>query len=167
MRGSIPRSAPMPPFQFSRQKGSGNRALGGWFGNRCHPITPPNKLMFRFLLVASAGILFRIRSSRRRRLPRMFGAGWSWRRMLPNLSHLRPNCTGSDRHFAKHSVTTNSNLLARRAKNSSMAMKIGWRRANISRCMWMPRGESAEGYRLNLQLFQDKTLLVETEAKLK
>ena len=28
------------------------------------------------------------------------------------------------------------------------------------------QGESAEGYRLNLQLFQDKTLLVETEAKL-
>jgi len=28
------------------------------------------------------------------------------------------------------------------------------------------QGESTEGYRLNLQLFQDKTLLVETEAKL-
>ena len=45
-------------------------------------------------------------------------------------------------------------------------MKIGSQRANISRSTWIRRAQATAGYLLDLQLFQEKKLLLETEAKL-
>ena len=45
-------------------------------------------------------------------------------------------------------------------------MRIGWRRANILRSRSIPKARADSGYLLDLQLYQEKKLLLETETKL-
>jgi hypothetical protein len=114
--------------------------------------------MFRFLLVASAGILFSNSA-----LTTAAAAENVWSGLVVATNVAKPEPPPAELHRLNRTLRetfgyNQFELIGQARKNSSMAMKIGWRRANISRCMWMPR-ESAEGYRLNLQLFQDKPCL--------
>ena len=63
-------------------------------------------------------------------------------------------------------ATINLKLSANHGRPCRLAKKTGSRRANISRSTSIARGPSRDGYRLKLQLFQDRQLLLETDATL-
>ena len=69
-------------------------------------------------------------------------------------------------HCAAPLVTINSRSSGNRAGPCKTANPAGWPSSKHFSLQVDPRGVTSDGYRVNLQLFQDRQLLLETNATL-
>jgi hypothetical protein len=122
--------------------------------------------MFRFLLVASAGILFSNSV-----LTTAAAAENVWSGLVVATNVAKPEPPPAELHQLNRTLREtfgyNQFELIGQARKKLVNGNEDWMASSKHFALHVDaQGESAEGYRLNLQLFQDKTLLVETEAKL-